>query len=285
MKVFESTTALRSYLQDSRLAGGKIALVPTMGALHEGHLSLIEEAKAKASIVVASIFVNPLQFTNKEDLEKYPRNLQSDLHLLKEAGCDVVYTPGIDEMYGTGQPVLGLNFGHLEKVMEGKFRSGHFHGVGIVVSKLFNQVQPDVAVFGQKDFQQVLVIKELVRALDFPIDIVVAPTKRGPNGLAFSSRNERLSKKARAKAGIIYQLLETAATSLRNGIDVREVKKWLIASIESSKELQLEYFEIARAENLSPTPRYFKAGKGAWVLCIAVYLEGVRLIDNFILEE
>ena len=284
MKVFESTTALRSYLQQSRLAGGKIALVPTMGALHEGHLSLLEVAKEKASMVVAIIFVNPLQFNNPEDLEKYPRNLKRDLQLLQDAGCDVVYTPGMKEMYGAGQPVLNLHFGHLESVMEGKFRSGHFNGVGIVVSKLFNQIQPDVAVFGQKDFQQVLVIIELVRALGFPVEIVVAPTKRGPNGLALSSRNERLSKKAREKAGIIYQMLETAATSLRNGIDVREVKKWLVSNIDGAKELQLEYFEIAKAENLRATPRYFKAGKGAWVLCIAVYLEGVRLIDNFILE-
>jgi pantoate--beta-alanine ligase len=146
-------------------------------------------------------------------------------------------------------------------------------------------VQPDVAVFGQKDFQQVLVVKELVNALAFPLEIVVSPTKRGPNGLALSSRNERLSKKALSKVGIIYQLLETAATSLRNGIDVREVKKWMKESIGSSKDLSLEYFEIGRAENLKATPRYYKAGAGPWVLCIAVYLEGVRLIDNFILED
>jgi pantoate--beta-alanine ligase len=285
MQVFDSTVALRSYLQQFRMAGGKIGLVPTMGALHDGHLSLVESALANTDLVVVSIFVNPLQFNNSDDLENYPRNLEKDIELLEKAGCHAVFSPSQDEVYGEAVPLMRLHFGHLEKVMEGKYRPGHFNGVGIIVSKLFHMVQPDVAVFGQKDYQQVLIVKELVSALGFPLEIIVAPTQRGPNGLALSSRNARLSDKARANAGIIYQLLETAATSLRNGIDVREVKKWMQQSLASSEELRLEYFEVAHANNLRPTPRYFKPGNGPWVLCIAVYLEEVRLIDNYILEE
>jgi pantoate--beta-alanine ligase len=276
MELFESPLALLNYLKKERNSGKSIGFVPTMGALHDGHISLIQASIAENDLTVASIFVNPLQFNNKKDLELYPRNLEKDLKMLEKAGCNVVFFPSAEEIYKE-TPVLKLHFGKLEEVMEGKFRPGHFNGVAIVVSKLFHYVSPDKAYFGQKDLQQVCVIRQLVKDLSFPFTLVSCPILREKDGLAMSSRNTRLSIQNRPIAAKIYEALQLAKKALlAEGIEntQKTVKKFL----KQYKELELEYFEIADGETLEPVSNVKEHNQVA--LCIAVYLDGVRLIDN-----
>ncbi len=278
MQVFFEIQALQTYLNKERLQAKTIGFVPTMGALHEGHLSLIQTAKSQNDITVCSIFVNPTQFNNPDDLAVYPRTLEADCQLLEQVQCDVVFAPSAAEMY-PNLPNLKFNFGILETVMEGKFRPGHFNGVGIVVAKLFNIVQPTKAYFGQKDLQQCAVINCLVRDLSFSLDLVICPTQREQDGLAMSSRNRNLSTEQRALAPAIYKALQQASQQLRTQ-PAQVVKKAIDDYFASTDGIELEYFEISDFETLLPVE---ELSEGKTALCIAAYLGKTRLIDNVII--
>tara|TARA_R110001592_G_scaffold2956_2_gene16560 strand:- start:3054 stop:3815 length:762 start_codon:yes stop_codon:yes gene_type:complete len=252
-----------------------------MGALHQGHISLVEKAKEKSDVVAVSIFVNPTQFNNPEDLEKYPRNIDRDLDLLSKAGCDIVFTPDVAEMYGNTHD-LKINFGVLENSLEGKFRPGHFSGVGQVVSKLFNIFQPHSAFFGQKDLQQFFVIKKLIDQLSFPIDLHMVPTKRENNGLAMSSRNERLNQEERLEAGLIYKTLQESADAILNNTPINLVIERTNELFKENQRLTLEYFEVIETDNFTGISTVSDPKKTA--LCIAAEIGKVRLIDNLLLN-
>lgn len=276
MKVFHNISELRSFLDQN---SGTRGFVPTMGALHEGHMSLIKRAKAENSICVCSIFVNPTQFDNAEDLKKYPRTLEADVELLKKNGCDVIFAPSADEMYPS-LPKLSIDFGSIETVMEGEHRDGHFNGVGIVVSKLLHIVQATNAYFGLKDLQQVAIINQLVRDLSFQVNIVPCETVREPNGLARSSRNERLSKGGRAKAGIIQESLQVAKKHLLAGNSVSSMNAVIKAFYENYPDFRIEYFEVSDFTSLQAINAHSPEKKTA--ICTAVFFENVRLIDNVV---
>ncbi|RYU95364.1 pantoate--beta-alanine ligase [Emticicia agri] len=279
MQIFYTIAETQQYLKTQQKAGKTIGFVPTMGALHTGHISLIESSKKENDLTVCSIFVNPTQFNNPEDLKKYPRTLEKDAELLQAAQCDVVFAPSAEEMYPS-LPKLKFDFGTLETVMEGKFRPGHFNGVGIVVSKLFHIVKPDKAYFGLKDLQQVAVIRQMVADLSFDLTIVPCPTLREADGLAMSSRNMRLSAEARALAPHIYQLLLLAKERLQHGELSADTKVFAAGYFKKTPEFELEYLEIADFDNLAPVEQAQEPGKTA--ICIAAFLGGVRLIDNIV---
>ncbi len=278
MHLFTTLTELRSFLSRQ---SSSIGFVPTMGALHEGHLQLIRKARTENAVVVCSIFVNPIQFNNADDLARYPRTLEQDMALLEPAGCDVVFAPSPAEMYPSA-PVMTFDFGPLERVLEGAFRPGHFNGVGIVVSKLFHLVQPTRAYFGQKDLQQCLIVRRLINDLSFPIELIIAPTVRETDGLAMSSRNRNLTDEERALAPFIQSELQKAKGALEAGLTVPQVKAELMNAFAGQSAFRLEYFEIADIENLLPLEEY-KAGEPA-ALCLAAHLGKVRLIDNLLLN-
>lgn len=262
------------------MAGKTIGLVPTMGALHRGHISLIEASKKQNDLTVCSIFVNPTQFNNPADLLKYPRTFDKDTEMLREVRCDAVFSPENDEMYRE-KPVVQIDFGNLDKVMEGKFRPGHFSGVGLVVSKLFNIVEPDHAYFGQKDWQQFAIINKLVDELNFPLQLHSVATLREPDGLALSSRNLRLNTDERKRATIFFKALQAGREMILSGKTIsaaREVVEKLFASDESVK---LEYFELADSKNLNLLNNVDKANRP--ILCIAGFVGEIRLIDNMFL--
>lgn len=279
MLIFNTISETQQYLKSQQKAGKTIGFVPTMGALHAGHISLIERAKAENDLAVCSIFVNPTQFNNPEDLKKYPRTLERDCEMLISAGCDVVFAPSAEEMY-LSLPQLRMDFGTLETVMEGKFRPGHFNGVGIVVSKLFNIVKPEKAYFGLKDLQQVAVIRRMVQDLSFDLEIIPCPTLRETDGLAMSSRNTRLSPEARALAPQIYKVLNLAKEKLQAGASVSEMQVIVNQHFTVFPEFELEYFEAADFDTLLPIETKIADGKTA--LCVAAFLGGVRLIDNIV---
>ncbi|AWV99119.1 pantoate--beta-alanine ligase [Arcticibacterium luteifluviistationis] len=279
MQVLNTISETKSFLKSQRKLGKSIGFVPTMGALHEGHISLISRAREENDVVVCSIFVNPTQFGNPEDLKMYPRTLEADSQLLEPAGCDVVFAPNADEMYPS-LPNLTLDFGNLEHVMEGKFRTGHFNGVGIVVSKLFHIVNPDRAYFGLKDLQQVAVLNRMVKDLSFDIELIPCPIVREKDGLAMSSRNGRLSPEARAIASVISKVLLRAKALILAGKDSKSVIAEITARFNEMPEFKLEYFEISDFENLEPIEKQNETGKTA--ICIAAYLDNVRLIDNIV---
>ena len=251
-----------------------IGLLPTMGALHQGHLSLAKRAKAENDVLICSVFVNPIQFNNKEDLEKYPRDLERDIKLLEEINCDVVFAPSAEEVYAE-EPEFTYSFGSLENVLEGPQRPGHFNGVATIVHKLFNWSKADRAYFGEKDFQQVAIVKDLVRQFSIPIEIVECPIYRDEDGLATSSRNVRLSPQARAIAPKIHEILLKSA-SLMKSLSVSQVKGYVEGEFKMRKEFTLEYFEIVDATTLQPIK---VKGENKAVGCVAVWLDGVRLID------
>lgn len=279
MFIFNTISETQQYLKAQQRAGKTIGFVPTMGALHAGHISLIERAKTENDLAVCSIFVNPTQFNNPEDLKKYPRTLERDCEMLLLAGCDVVFAPSAEEMYPS-LPQLKMDFGNLETVMEGKFRPGHFNGVGIVVSKLFNIVKPEKAYFGLKDLQQVAVIRRMVQDLSFDLEIIPCPTLRETDGLAMSSRNTRLSPEARALAPQIYKVLNLAKEKLQAGASVSEMQTAVSEHFAIFPDFELEYFEAADFDTLLPIEAKIADGKTA--LCVAAFLDGVRLIDNIV---
>lgn len=279
MKVINTIQELKAALKAHRLKDQSIGFVPTMGALHPGHISLIDRARAENEVVVCSIFVNPTQFDNPDDLKKYPRTLEADCALLEPAGCDYVFAPSAEEMYPT-LPKLTFDFGNLEHVMEGKFRDGHFNGVGIVVSKLFHIVNPDRAYFGQKDLQQVAVLRRMVNDLSFDLELIPCPTLREKDGLAMSSRNTRLSAEARKIAPQLHAALQKAKDLLIQGKTAEETQKEIDLFFKNIPEFRLEYFEIADFDDLEAIEKMNTEGKTA--ICTGAYLDGVRLIDNIV---
>ncbi len=248
-----------------------------MGALHEGHLDLVAQCIQQADISVVSIFVNPTQFNNPEDFEKYPSSLQEDLELLEKAGVDYVFVPEVKTMYPQ-ETNLKFDFGPLERVLEGAFRPGHFNGVGIIVSKLFNMIQPNLAFFGQKDLQQVAIIKRLVNDLSFPIQLEIVPTRREEDGLALSSRNRRLNKSDREKALILYRSMVLAKKELLEGKSWLEVQKKIHQEFKKTEGVDLEYFELVEPDRFELYTEFSTLKKAS--LCVAAYVGEVRLIDN-----
>jgi pantoate--beta-alanine ligase len=253
-----------------------IGFVPTMGALHEGHISLVKGAKQENDVVIASIFVNPIQFNNPEDLEKYPRTLDSDADKLAKAGCDLIFAPSTEEMYPEPD-TTEYNFGQLDKVLEGRFRPGHFRGVAIVVRKLFEIVTPDRAYFGEKDFQQLAVIRKLVETLGIPVEIIPCPTVREDDGLAMSSRNVRLTVEERAAAPVIYKALERIRQDY-SWFTPEGLGKMVVGEIEQNPMFRVEYAAVVNQETLMPFEDWEDVQHARF--CIAVYLGEVRLIDN-----
>jgi pantoate--beta-alanine ligase len=279
MQIFHTISTLQNFLKSQRLHGHSVGFVPTMGALHKGHLSLIETSKSQNSITVCSIFVNPTQFNNAHDLAVYPRTLEADCEMLASVGCDAVFAPSAEEMY-PNLPNLKFDFGDLERVMEGQFRPGHFNGVGIVVSKLFNIVQPDAAYFGQKDLQQCAVINRLVKDLGFSLQLNICPTLRETDGLAMSSRNRNLTSEQRSNAPAIYKALQGASDILKSGESSEKAKSFVSKQLSLVEGIELEYFEISNFDTLQPINAFLE---GNTALCIAAFMGKTRLIDNVII--
>ncbi|KOY88132.1 pantoate--beta-alanine ligase [bacterium 336/3] len=277
MQIFQNISKLTEMLLVLQQQSQKIGFVPTMGALHQGHLALIKQAKAENDIVVCSIYVNPTQFNNPDDLAKYPRILDADAEMLRSVGCDILFAPIDAEMYPEPAKIK-FDFGFLETTMEGKFRPGHFNGVALVVSKLFHIVMPHKAYFGQKDLQQYLVIKQLTSDLSFPIEIVRCQIVREENGLAMSSRNKRLSTEQIQIASNIYKALQMAEKML-NTHSLEQIQEQVQIFFAQIEGIELEYFEIADAQTLENIPNLQKHSK-AKALCVAAFVGEVRLIDN-----
>ncbi len=271
---------LQNKLNPFRSSEKSIGFVPTMGALHAGHISLVSKALSENEKVVVSIFVNPTQFNDPEDLKRYPRTLDADLKLLEKTGCNIVFTPDVKEVYPEPD-TRKFNFGELETVMEGKHRPGHFNGVAQVVSKLFVMVKPDKAYFGLKDFQQLAVIKNMVKLLEIPVEIVPCPIVREENGLAMSSRNELLSAEERKNAAVISESL-FAAKELGSQKSVEELAEWIEENINKNPFLTVEYVEIVDDEKLQPIKSWNE--KNTKVVCVAAYCGKIRLIDNIVLN-
>jgi|SRR5688572_6588231 len=279
MKIFTKIRDIKAELGQVRAQKKSIGFVPTMGALHQGHISLVERARKENGIVVTSIFVNPTQFNNPEDLKKYPRTWEKDLEMLKSAPNDIVFSPEVEEMYPAHEPEEHFDFKGLDMVMEGKFRPGHFQGVARVVAKLFRIVEPDRVYFGEKDYQQLLIIRKISEQLFPDITIVACPTVREKDGLAMSSRNALLDPTTRSEALIIFQAL-LKARELKNKMTVPELKKMVEDKINSSSTLRVEYFEIADENNLQPLAEINQNARAF----IAVQAGKVRLIDNLSLN-
>ena len=281
MKLVHTIQELRAELDIQRKAGKKIGFVPTMGALHEGHASLVRCAVAENDVVVVSDFVNPTQFNDKNDLLKYPRTLEADCELLEKEGAAYVFAPSVEEVYPEPD-TRQFSYAPLDTVMEGKYRPGHFNGVCQVVSKLFMMVEPDKAYFGEKDFQQLAIIREMVKQMNFPLEIVGCPIVREADGLALSSRNARLSEKERLQAlsisKTLFQSKEYAATHT-----VEETQKFVEDGIAAAEGLELEYFELVDGTTLQKISTWDETNYA--VGCITVYCGEVRLIDNIKYKE
>lgn len=277
IKILKNRKELSDYILKIKENGQKIGFAPTMGALHEGHLSLYEKARKENDIVISSIFVNPTQFNNPEDLEKYPRTIEKDIELLQQTqNVDAVYIPQIENIYSNGLERKNYDFEGLENEMEGKFRPGHFDGVGTVVEELFRQVQPDNAYFGEKDFQQLMIIKKLVEKLSLPINIIGMPIYREKNGLAMSSRNMRLTPEQRESAKIIFETL-VKVKGLFHQQTLDEVHQFVENTLKNS-DFELEYFIIANENTLREISE-IKSNE-TYRAFIVVVIDGVRLIDN-----
>ncbi len=280
MLIIETTAkGLQKLLDEPVSHGSTVGFVPTMGALHAGHVSLVETAKTANDIVVASIFVNPTQFNDPKDLSNYPRTIEADKLLLEHAGCDILFLPSVEEMYPTPE-LLDMDFGMLENVMEGAFRPGHFRGMATVVSKFFNMVNPDTAYFGEKDFQQLAIIREMNRRQLNGIEIVGCETLREANGLAMSSRNIHLTDEERSKSGIIYKALQQAVAIFpeKGAVFTSNLVKQMIEEVDSFK---VQYLEFVDSISLQPIEQRHP-GKEERV-CVAVLTSKTRLIDNIAL--
>lgn len=279
MKVLKSKKTLIDYVERQREMGKKIGFAPTMGALHQGHLSLYKAAKKENDEVISSIFVNPTQFNNPDDFQKYPKTLEKDLELLEKAGVDAVYVPNVEEMYPDGLNSKKYDFDGLENEMEGKYRPGHFDGVGTIVEELFRQVQPHNAYFGEKDYQQLAIIKKMVQKTKLPVKIHGVPTLREEDGLAMSSRNVRLTETQRKEATIIYETLVKAKEWFKV-ISLEEIKQ-KVTDIFRNSNFELEYFVIADEKTLKETDYFYKDKN--YRAFIVAYAGEVRLIDNMYL--
>lgn len=276
MKLVHTVAELKAAIELQKEKGNTIGFVPTMGALHEGHLSLVRKAGAESNFVVVSIFVNPTQFNNKEDLERYPRTLETDAKMLESTVCDLVFAPSIQEVYPE-EDTRVFEFGNLGNVMEGVHRPGHFNGVAQVVSKLFDMVQPQKAFFGLKDFQQLAIINKMVEQLKLSVEIVPCPIVREKDGLAMSSRNTLLSPEQRENARVISRTLFEAVERAKQN-SVEEISKWVIETINQNPYLETEYFEIVDDKELMPITSWDQPVNK--IGCVAVHCGKVRLIDN-----
>jgi pantoate--beta-alanine ligase len=281
MKIFKKRDQLKSFLEESKKNKKKIGFVPTMGALHKGHLFLIEQAKKKNDLTVASIFVNPTQFNNQEDLDNYPKTLEKDIELLESVSCDVLFVPTIDEIYHKNVVSNKFDFDGLEHEMEGKYRAGHFDGVGTIVKTLFEIVSPKNAYFGEKDFQQLQIIKKLVAKNQLPISIKGCAIYREKDGLAMSSRNARLSSEQRKVSPIIYKVLKKVKKKFLEETE-GEISEWVENQFKNHPFLQLEYFTIADEKSLKPIN--IKEFDKKYRAFIAVFAGNIRLIDNIQLK-
>lgn len=282
MQILKSKETLQNYIERQKEMGKKIGFAPTMGALHEGHISLYKMAKKENDLVISSIFVNPTQFNNSSDLAKYPRTLDYDLKILEKSKfVDAVYIPGTKDIYPDQTESKNYDFDGLENEMEGKSRPGHFDGVGTVVEELFKQVLPDNAYFGEKDYQQLAIIKKLVEKLNLPIKIHGAEIYRNREGLALSSRNERLTSHQKKEATIIHKTLLQVNDWFRL-VTIAEIKKRVTEIFEKQPEMKLEYFTIAEEATLAETDFFYKDKN--YRAFIVVHLADVRLIDNMHLD-
>jgi pantoate--beta-alanine ligase len=282
MEIFKEIEPLRAFLKVNRGREKSVGLVPTMGALHDGHLSLIRASRAQNDLTVCSIYINPTQFNNATDFAKYPKTVEKDIEMLQKSGCDVLFLPEDSAMYKK-EGSLKLDFGVLDKILEGEFRPGHFSGVALVVSKFFNIVQPDRAYFGQKDFQQFKIISRLVEELNFNIELPFIPTLREPDGLAMSSRNLRLTPEQRIKALIFFKSLQLGREELRKGTSLNVVKSKIRSLFEKIAGVRLEYIEVANAENLTLVESVSSSIN--CIMLIAGFVGEVRLIDNLFVNE
>lgn len=274
MIVVETIKKLKQELE--KYNSKNIGFVPTMGALHSGHISLVERCVKENDVCVVSVFVNPTQFNDKADLERYPRTEEADKKLLEAAGCDIVFMPKVEEMYPE-EDTRVFNFGSIETVMEGKYRPGHFNGVAQIVSKLFDAVEPTRSYFGEKDFQQVAIIRDMVRQLNLPVEIIACPIIREESGLARSSRNELLSAEERKKAALISQVLSKSVNFAKE-MSVDEVKNWVIDQFKTDEVFRMDYYDIVDGNSLQSVSSWNESDY--IVGCIAVYCGKIRLIDN-----
>ncbi|MDU0372218.1 pantoate--beta-alanine ligase [Hymenobacter endophyticus] len=282
MEILNTAATLQAYTEKARRNGQRVGLVPTMGALHEGHLQLVRAAAQECEVVIVSIFVNPTQFNNPDDFRLYPRLPEADAALLAPAGCTALFLPSVEEMYP--QPtVLRFDFGALERVMEGEHRPGHFNGVATVVSKLFHLSRPHRAYFGQKDLQQVAIVRQLIADLSFDLNLIAFPTVREADGLAMSSRNRRLPAEARAVAPQLYRALQLAEQLVQaRQQSPLEVQAAVEDYLRAEAAITLEYFTVVNAHTLQPLTQWPPDQPVA--LCLAAHLGGVRLIDNIVVQ-
>ncbi|MCO5947282.1 pantoate--beta-alanine ligase [Mucilaginibacter flavidus] len=279
MKIFTTKAAVSQYLSPIKASGKTVGFVPTMGALHQGHLSLIELAQQHNDVIICSVFVNPSQFNDPKDLEKYPRTIEADIKLLEQVNCDILFNPGVNEMYDDNEQ-WHLNIGETEHLLEGEFRPGHYQGVTQVVYKLFNIVKPDAAYFGQKDYQQFLIISKMVDMLNMPVKMVMCPIKRETDGLAMSSRNIHLSVDDRLHALVLSKTLDFIKDKF-DSHDISALKEEAAQLINAEPGVELDYFEIADGETLhTATPDSEKI-----VALVAAKVGKTRLIDNVMLKS
>lgn len=281
---FDKVADLQQYISEKRQQNKSIGFVPTMGALHKGHISLIQRSREENDITVVSIFVNPTQFNDQGDFNRYPRTIEKDKSLLAAAGCDCLFTPTVEEIYPSESfKKTEFSEGKLGERLEGKYRPGHFKGVATVVKRLFEIVTPDKAYFGQKDYQQCLIIKKLVKDFNIPVKIVMCPILREENGLAMSSRNQLLSAEEMEQAAFLYNLLQAAAIKIKGGNhDAEAIRKWAMTEFSKNRNFEADYFDICSENDLSPLTKLEEGMKV--VICTAAFLGKVRLIDNIIIE-
>ena len=281
MQIISSISQIRKQIEHIRSSGKTIGFVPTMGALHEGHLQLIRTAASQNDVVVCSIFVNPTQFNNAEDYRLYPRLIEEDAAVLRQHNCDILFAPDAAEMYP--EPlIIQFYFGALETVMEGQFRPGHFNGVATVVGKLFHLVNPHKAYFGQKDLQQFTIIRQMVKDMNFNLELICHPIVREPDGLAMSSRNRRLSAAERQAAIHLFKALLLAQDLLQTQ-EINQIQKAVADYLKPYKPIKLEYIELVNLKDLQPLNQPFS--QDGIALCIAAYVGQVRLIDNIIIAS
>ncbi|MGO1520817.1 MAG: pantoate--beta-alanine ligase [Sphingobacterium sp.] len=284
MEIFRTKIDLQNALNGLRQIGQTTALIPTMGALHQGHLSLIEFAKAHADIIICSIFVNPTQFNDPADLEKYPRPIEQDIALLESTGCHILFLPSVEEMYTPDENQWHIDLNGLDRVWEGERRPGHFQGVTQIVYKLFNLVQPDQACFGQKDFQQIRVIQHMIEQKELPVKLLISPTVRNPEGLALSSRNQRLSEKGKKNALVLHQALRYIQTHFHTK-PIAQITQEAQDIVQANSEVKLEYLSICQADTLTPVQHQTPDPNTVYVALVAAWVDQVRLIDNVLLNQ
>lgn len=281
MLIFTKIVELQAFVRQIKNLNQSLGFVPTMGALHNGHISLIEASQKNCQITICSIFVNPTQFNDKKDLERYPRTPEKDIQLLEKANCNALFLPDAEEIYPKPEEKVNFDFGNLDKLLEGKYRTGHFNGVAQVVKRLFELVTPDKAFFGSKDFQQVLIVKALVNKLNLNVNIISCPILREPDGLAMSSRNTLLNEKERKIAGLIPKIMQAAKEIILTN-DIAEAKQFVISEVSKEPLMNLDYFEICNPETLENIPK-LKSNEKV-VAVIAIFVGKIRLIDNLIID-